>query len=120
MDAFQYELNRSKICIMYSGDCEKCRLNSDGKSKGCVLCNYEAIEVVERTQKLIEWAENWPRTRQDVLERYFANAPWKNGVINICPKKIDKSYKTNCVSNGKPCEQCKQDYWLEEIGRKEQ
>lgn len=116
MDAFQYELNRAKICMMYSGVCANCLLNRDGKSKGCVLCNYTAIEVVERTQKLIEWAEKWPRTRQDILERYFSDAPFRNGIINMCPKKIDKSYKAKCVRNGKSCDQCKQDYWLEEIG----
>lgn len=80
------------------------------------MCNYDTIEVVERTQKLIEWAEKCPRTRQAVLERYFADIPLKNGIINICPKKMDKSYKVKCVRDGKSCEQCKKDYWLEGIG----
>lgn len=101
--------------ISFAGICAACPLNSDGKSLGCALCNYDTIKVIERTQKLIEWAEKWPRTRQDVFEMYFSDAPMKNGVINICPKKIDKSYKTKCVRDGKPCEQCKKDYWLEGI-----
>lgn len=115
MDAFQYEMYRAQLCNMYNGVCAACPLNSDGKSLGCALCNYDTIKVIERTQKLIDWAEMWPRTRQDVLERYFLDAPMKNGVINLCPKKIDKSYKTKCVRDGKPCEQCKKDYWLEGI-----
>ena len=97
MDAFQYEIYRAQLCTMYNGFCAACPLNSDGKSIGCVLCNYDTIKVIERTQKLIDWAEKWPRTRQDAFERYFSDVPMKNGIINICPKKIDKSYKTKCV-----------------------
>jgi hypothetical protein len=100
---------------MYNGLCAACPLNSDGKNLGCALCNYDTIKVIERTQKLIDWAEKWPRTRQDALKRYFSDAPMKNGILNICPKKIDKSYKSKCVKNGNPCEQCKKDYWLEGI-----
>lgn len=116
MDAFQYEIYRAQLCTLYNGLCAACPLNSDGKSLGCALCNYDTIEVVERTQKLIKWAEKCPRTRQAVLERYFANIPLKNGIVNICPKKLDKSYKAKCVRDGKSCEQCKKDYWLEGIG----
>lgn len=115
MDAFQYEIYRAQLCTMYNGFCAACPLNSEGKSLGCALCNYDIIKVIERTQKLIDWVEKWPRTRQDVLERYFSDAPMKNGIINICPKKIDKSYKAKCVRDGKSCEQCKKDYWLEGI-----
>lgn len=109
----KYTVPSFALCIM--GFCAACPLNSDGKSMGCVLCNYDTIKVIERTQKLIDWAEKWPRTRQDAFKRYFSDAPMKNGIINICPKKIDKSYKTKCVRDGKPCEQCKKDYWLEGI-----
>ena len=53
--------------------------------------------------------------RQDVLKEICPDVPCLYGTVNICPKNVDKHYGYLCVTSGKTCNKCKNDYWYEQV-----
>lgn len=73
------------------------------------------VNLLEESAQRLHSEKRVTVYRQDAFLEICPNAPRKDGTINICPKKVDRNYKSLCVSNGKECSKCKQDYWFEKV-----
>lgn len=73
------------------------------------------VNLLEESAQRLNGERNVFTWRQNVLEGICPNVPKKYGVINLCPKKVDRNYKSLCISNGKECNKCKKDYWFEKV-----
>lgn len=73
----------------------------------------KAVEAVEKYSK-----ENPIKTRsREFLKHYPTADVLYNGVVNICPKRVDKSYNLSSGCNDANCYGCKTEYWTQEVER---
>ena len=72
--------------------------------------NYpeKAIEIVETWEK-----EHPVKTRQSEFLKLFPdNATDINGVIDICPKNVNRKYTCSGLID---CDKCREKFWMEEM-----
>ena len=114
MDAKKFIKTRRRMCGKYFGDgkCLQCPVIKTG---GCGLerCAEEDLDKIVAVVE--KWASEHPtKTRQSEFMKTFPNAVLADGVINVCPAKVDATY--DCKSSVKfGCGACKRKYWLEEV-----
>lgn len=108
MDAVKYLKTLQRICKSYQhcGDCP----NWNDAESGCGILYSDPRMLVETAE---QWAKEHPvETRQSRFLKEFPDViRTKKGAIGICPKYVDTGMK--CGKEG--CEECKQEYWSEEI-----
>lgn len=91
--------------------CDDCPIY-DGE-KDCDFNSMNDLELEAANEKILKWCEEHPViTRQDRFLKIFPNPEFYNGVIDICPKRIDKTIK--CCGRVRSCNECKRNYWLAE------
>lgn len=118
MDAIKFLKEKNRMVKVNSEGfctvgCTECPLYSEnnGTNKACPdyikIYPEKAVAIVEK------WSAEHPKkTRQDeFLEAYPDAKITKSGVVNICPKEIEKSKKFDCCVD---CGLCKKKYWLAE------
>ena len=55
------------------------------------------------------------RTRKDLMLAAFPNAEIVDGCPPLCPKHLEKKYHCRAGGASIPCNDCKREYWLEEV-----
>lgn len=111
MDAVKYLKELNRMCTK-SKTCSDCQIyKATGRNCGMAFSNAEMLAghvgIVE------QWAKEHPvETRQSRFLKEFPNViRAKYGAIGICPQYVDTDIK--CGKAG--CEECKREYWSEEI-----
>ena len=75
--------------------------------------NTWAVKFVE------QWAAEHPvKTRQSVFLERWPEAFYSDGLLQICPACVSRSFRgrvDECVVEPKNCQKCKKDFWLAEV-----
>ena len=109
MDAVKYLKDRGRMCDSYNNMCDGCGFGKVPKCNRTEEDNPEkAVEIVEK------WSAEHPiKTRQSEFLKIYPDARIaKNGAIQICPNRIEKSKEFDCHVN---CHDCQKEYWLAEV-----
>lgn len=113
MDAVMFVKEWARMCKSVKR-CDDCII---GKSAGMfTLCGNAIKEDPEKHVAIVEkWsAEHTIKTRQSEFLKIYPDARIaKNGAIQICPNRIEKSKEFDCRVN---CHDCQKEYWLAEVG----
>lgn len=127
MDAVEYFKAYSRMCDSFDSKnnitgkpCVGCPLDDIGR--GCHMNDLtnNAEECVAAVEK---WAKEHPvKTRQSELLKLFPDAEIRDGVLNVCPRKIDPEAYThqrgyNCIhiKDDVLCPDCMRGFWFQEI-----
>lgn len=115
---------------LYEDDGAGCSPDAGKPKGGCKGCHYEGNSILnmpcchcERTimdcfepkKKSEKKPEKKTKTRQSEFLKAYPNAETNQGIIDICPRNIDKdfdeckNYSIGC------CVECQRDYWLQEV-----
>ena len=94
-------------------DCYDCPLSI--KNNDETLCTVlEAVHPEKAVGIVEKWAAEHPvKTRQSEFLKMFPKARKEGGIISIDPCDIVKSMSDNC--EGKYCDDCRQEYWNQEV-----
>lgn len=77
---------------------------------------YSADRADEAVSAVEQWAKEHPvKTRQDKLLKVFPGARMVNGCVPLCPMNIDEEYQERSPCSYKFCDDCRRDFWLQEI-----
>lgn len=115
MDAVKFLKKKNQICKEYGkrpGECFICPLGND--EGGCQVGAFENQKIAEEDLvQIVEKyaAENPVKTRQSELLKIIPDAKTLNGILDLCPERIVRKF--DC--DEKPCPQCREKYWLEEV-----
>lgn len=107
MDAVKYLREQARMCAEYAL-CKGCPI-------GHGTCREMEAQEPEKIVAIVEeWAKEHPvETRQSRLLKEYPNViRTAEGVIGICPKYVDTGAK--CAEQRR-CDECKREYWSEEI-----
>ncbi len=122
MDALEFIKYLKKMCAQYGVENQKhafCQGCPALTEEDVCIVNYQydscnpnkAVEAVEKYAK-----ENPIKTRNSEFLKYYPNADiLDNGVVNMCPKWVDKDYKPNAGCSNTKCHDCKTKYWMQEV-----
>lgn len=119
MDAVKFLKERARMCNSFSPNCEGCRV--DEAKPVMSECYQWMFENPERAVKIVEeWSAANPRkTRQSVfLEQYPEASIGKHGVLLVCPCPISASHRNvlgGCATIGRGCDDCRKEYWMQEV-----
>ena len=97
--------------------CKECPL---GQSNNCFneLCDKFVLgypqEAIKEVQK---WSDKHPReTRQSAFLKHYPNPHIIDGILDICPFKVDIHATCESAKNkNKLCFDCMMEYWLAEV-----
>lgn len=122
MDAVEYLNQVKRICNEIDNGsqlCSDCPLFYKGGAMSCmanvVIYTSNDFDTSVLVEKVEKWAKEHPvKTRITKLLEVFPNADVYDGFPDICPKRLEPSYKVLC--NEMPnCTDCERKYWTEEI-----
>lgn len=104
--------NYARMCNFYV-NCGKCPLRATNNGEN-IPCGYLIQTLPDKANEIIlNWVKEHPvETRQYRFLNMFPNAETKNGVVELCPNKVDKGFK---CGSGKDCDVCYMNYWLAEV-----
>ena len=108
MDAVEYLKARKRMCKALS--CDSCPI--------CENCGNAEIDPLKAVEAVDQWAKEHPaKTRQSEFLKLIPNAKMIKGAINVFPCLIDPLYDESSIGkcNGRDCDQCRREYWTEEI-----
>lgn len=115
MDALEFLKGYDRICES-SNSCKDCclRRRNNGTRRACSVyikkCTEKAI------QKIKIWLESHQNpTRQSEFLKLFPEARLVDGVLDIHPCKVDKTYGKEFCETSHSCNECRRNYWLREI-----
>ena len=111
-------------CDFKNSDCMWDRFNwllkDDGEEHdGCDGCKYEYKKEDESpcteccNNYMSKWEPRPKKTRQDEFLEMFPNAKKRKDILTICPDDVDVDY--NVCESYPACEECRRDYWLQEV-----
>ena len=123
MDAIRFIKYLKKMCAQYGverngvGFCQGCPALTE-EDEICIAnfqfdsCDpYKAVEAVEKYAK-----ENPIKTRSNEFLKHYPNATiGYYGVIDICPKAVDKNYEPEKGCDDTSCDECSDKYWTQEV-----
>lgn len=114
MDAVEYLKEKARMTQLCKIGCCNCELSSLKHSgyNDCLV--FELANPEEAIAIIQKWSAKHPaKTRQiEFLKAYSDAEILENGVIQICPKLIEKSKEFNCRMS---CDDCREKYWLAEV-----
>lgn len=125
MDAVRYLEETRRMCRFFSHvACVGCPalINRQNCMFGDVIVNYgtkttDAVAIVEK------WSKEHPRkTRNSEFLKHYPDATVDcHGMVDICPKAVDKNYipvngccNTHCDGDTS-CDECCYEYWMQEV-----
>ena len=127
MDAVEYFKAFARMCDSFDSKnnitgkpCVGCPLDDIGR--GCHM-NDPTNNAEECVAAVEKWAKEHPvKTRQSELLKLFPGAEIRDGVLNVCPRKIDPEAYThqsgyNCIhiKDDVLCPDCMRGFWFQEI-----
>lgn len=115
MDAVKFLKEETRMCGFYAFclACPLCMTNSKLKKPCNELKRINPEEYVSTVEK---WSAEHPiKTRQSEFLKMFPNAYIRNGIIQICPRKIDQNSMTSEECAELICSECQKKYWLAEV-----
>lgn len=103
----------ARMCNNFNFNCSGCPLHLSGRGM-CLGCGEFIIDLTDKANEIIlNWCKEHPvETRQDRFLKMFPKAETKNGVVALCPNRVEKGF--NC-SHGEDCCVCYVKYWLAEV-----
>ena len=101
----------TRLTVSAKGDLPKKKMRyNDYRTAGD---NVGAVKFVKR------WAVAHPiKTRQSVFLEQWPEAFYSDGLLQICPACVTRSFRGRvgeCVVKPKNCQKCKKDFWLAEV-----
>lgn len=118
MDAVKFIEERNRMCKSFGTGCTGCPASNACKNELC--CAFDLWSTLDATAQIAiveEWSAAHPRkTRNsEFLKHYPKAGVLGNGVTNICPNWVDKSYSpcAGCINT--ECYACKTEYWMQEV-----
>lgn len=125
MDAVRYLEETRRMCRFFlQVACAGCPalINRQNCMFADLIVNYgtkitDAVAIVEKWSK-----ENSIKTRSSELLKHYPDATVDcHGMVDICPKAVDKNYtpvngccNTHC-DGGTSCDECCCEYWIQEV-----
>ena len=117
MDAVEFFKTVKRLCKNQGCDgCPVCKNNTCMVMLMARIYGASDESIEETISKVEQWAKDHPaKTRQSEFLKMFPHAQKRDGIINICPLRIDKDYKTNGECLKTDCGGCRQRFWNEEV-----
>nr|DAL03455.1 MAG TPA: hypothetical protein [Caudoviricetes sp.] len=121
MDAVKFLEEAKRMCESYE-ECEACPANADGFDD-CRIDNMQAIDAADAVAIVEKWSkENSIKTRSSEFLKHYPDATVDcHGMVDICPKAVDKNYtpvngccNTHCDGDTS-CDECCYEYWMQEV-----
>lgn len=115
MDAVKFVKTLGRMCDAECIKCEFWKRRSRWESCNAWQKNHpeEAVKIAEK------WAADHPvKTRQSVFLEQWPEAFYSDGLLQICPACVTRSFRGRvgeCVVEPKNCQKCKKDFWLAEV-----
>ena len=112
MDAVKFLKEKKRMCDKYR-DCTGCPA-SGKNTKFDIGCGSLEEQFPEELAAIVEkWSAEHPiKTRQSEFLKMFPDADiHRNGILEICPRKIENSKMFDCHID---CNDCRKEYWLAE------
>lgn len=121
MDAVKFLEEAKRMCESYE-ECEACPANADGFDD-CRIDNMQAIDAADAVAIVEKWSkENSIKTRSSEFLKHYPDATVDcHGMVDICPKAVDKNYTPvngccNILCDGDTsCDECCYEYWMQEV-----
>lgn len=116
MDAVKFLKEKKRMCDFFHNQalCSKCPIQKLECGTGELDDVEHMIAAVGAVEK---WAKEHPKkTRQSEFLKLFPDVRRKDGVVDLHPCMIDtKNYPKDdyCATNS--CNDCRKDYWLQEV-----
>lgn len=121
MDAVKFLEEAKRMCESYE-ECEACPANADGFDD-CRIDNMQDIDAADAVAIVEKWSkENSIKTRSSEFLKHYPDATVDcHGMVDICPKAVDKNYtpvngccNTHCDGDTS-CDECCYEYWMQEV-----
>ena len=114
MDAVEFLKERTRMCNFYMSRCMNCPGN---KVAYCATLCAKAIDLVPIVE---QWSKEHPvKTRQSEFLKQWPDARLYEGVLEICPNKLEPLCRDEttgrCTKTVTFCPDCRRDFWLAEI-----
>lgn len=114
MDAVKFIEERNRMCNSFGDRCTGCPA-----SNACGCCAVDQASTLDATDQVAiveDWSkEHQIKTRNSEFLKNYPNAINCEGVICICPKLVDESYNPCNGCSKTPCDECKEEYWTQEV-----
>lgn len=116
MDAVKFLEEANRMCESYSC-CADCPANTPGDFDNCRVDTMQAFDAADAVAIVEKWSKEHSRkTRSDEFLKHYPNATiGYYGVIDICPKAVDKNYTPVNGCDDTSCDECSDKYWTQEI-----
>ena len=104
----------ARMCGNFEPDCGECPMYREPNVRGLCCGDFVKVHPDKANEIILKWCKEHPvETRQDRFLKMFPNAPVSNGLVIICPERVDTTYKVDSCSL--PCMNCYKKYWLAEV-----
>ena len=115
MDAVEFYKTVNRLCGQGCAKCPVCKKDICMVRRAVMLSNASVESIEEMVSKVEQWAKDHPaKTRQSEFLKMFPGASVSDGTLDIRPCIIEKTVK--CIAlEGKDCDNCRREYWLEEV-----
>lgn len=111
METAKFLKEATRMCRAHNC-CDGCPAN-DGH---CVARRQKDKDDFAKYVEIVEkWSREHPaKTRQSEFLMHYPNAILADGVIDICPAKVDTTFDCKYSANF-ACGACKRKYWITEV-----
>ena len=118
MDTVKFLEEARRMCRLFSHvACVGCPalINRQNCIFSGVIVNYgtkttDVVKIVE------EWSKENPiKTRSSEFLKHYPNAINSEGVLFICPKKVDETYNPCNGCSKISCDECREKYWMQGV-----
>lgn len=120
MDAVKFLKEKKRMCDMHESCQAGCPLYEERTqnplliftmcSQYCHTSPEEAVRIVEK------WSAEHPvKTRQNEFLEFHPNADIREGILNLCPRRVDLNSVKMEACKRLVCSECKKQYWLAEV-----
>lgn len=115
MDAVKFLKEKKRMCDKYA-NCDNCPMNPKNNKYG-IGCSSLEREYPEKTVAIVEkWSAEHPvKTNQSEFLILHPNADIREGVLNLCPRRVDLNSVKMEACKRLVCSECKKKYWLVEV-----
>ena len=116
MAAVEYLKAKARMTCRCIINCSECGLSAINNHRGVECKIIEDVHPEEAVAIIQKWAEEHPaKTRQSEFLKMFPNAKIERGVVDLCPKYTDHTFKVPEKCSVIGCNNCRKEYWLSEV-----
>ena len=118
MDAIKFIKESNRMCLSFD-QCVGCPA-IDKCSSLCKMNPDRECSAEEKLSIVEKWSEEHPvETRQSVfLKQYPEASIGIDGVLKVCPMLISSTHRDNnglCAYVELECEDCRREFWMQEV-----